>query len=183
MPWSNDHKIRTRQHILDAAAVLFARRGFEVSIDEVMRHADLTRGAFYAHFSSKSALYAEALQHAARANVARLKAASHRERVFGYLNDAHREGETINCPLACLVSDVAQQDAQVRDTYTHLFAGFVRHFQNDDDAPTDHKRALQQAVILVGGMAIARTLTSDKLAQDLLAACRELASDLIPSKA
>lgn len=177
MPWSADRKPRTRRQILDATATLFTRHGFEgVSIDAVMQQAGLTRGAFYAHFASKGELYSEALRHAALANATRLEHASPRERTLGYLSESHRRGDDVNCPLACLVSDVAQQDARVRDTYTRLFAGFVRHCQAAEEDPAERERALQQAVTLIGGMAIARTLSDDTLAEEVLAACRALVS-------
>lgn len=183
MPWSDDHKLNSRHRILSAAALIFSRQGFEAtSIDTVMQNAGLTRGAFYAHFASKSELYAEALRHAAQANIERLKEASFCERVFGYLSDAHRNGKEINCPLACLISDVTQQDDRVRDTYTQLFAGFVDHFQSTDSGISGRKLALQQSVILIGGMAISRNLTDELLAQELLDVCRTLALDLAEGK-
>lgn len=183
MPWNEDHKSLTRQRILESAAVLFSQQGFDAtSIDNVMEHAGLTRGAFYTHFASKSELYAEALSTAARKNIVRLEGACPNDRVFDYLSDAHRKGETINCPLACLVSDVAQQDKSVRDTYTRLFAGFVRHCQSTDADPDDRKQAMQQAVLLIGGIAISRNLTDESLAKELLDVCRSLALDLIPAQ-
>lgn len=183
MPWSEHHKPHTRHRILNAAESLFSRQGLKsTSIDNVMKNAGLTRGAFYAHFASKGELYAEALTHAAQANAARLTKASPRERVFGYLNKAHREGKAINCPLACLISDVAQQDEMVRDTYTRLFSGFVSHCQSTDSVLSERQNALQQAVILIGGLAISRNLTDDILAEELLDACRTLALDLIPTE-
>ncbi|ASJ72916.1 TetR/AcrR family transcriptional regulator [Granulosicoccus antarcticus] len=182
MPWNEDHKSHTRYRILESAAVLFSQQGFNgASIDQVMEHAGLTRGAFYTHFASKSELYAEALSWAAQENVARLKGACPSDRVFDYLSDAHRNSETINCPLACLVSDVAQQDQSVRDTYTRLFAGFVSHCQSTDSNSDDRKQAMQQAVLLIGGIAISRNLTDEPLAQELLDVCRTLALDLIPT--
>ncbi|MDR5868424.1 TetR/AcrR family transcriptional regulator [Halomonas koreensis] len=173
MPWSADHKVRTRHRILEAAATLFTHHGFtEASIDDVMRHAGLTRGAFYAHFASKGELHAESLLHAARSQAHRLEGVAPRELAPGYLSQAHRQGEAINCPLACLVSDVAQQDKRVRDTYTRLFAGFVARCQDADASSPDRERTLQRAVALIGGMAIARTLSDDTLAEEVLAACR-----------
>ena len=63
MPYTAEHKARTRARIIEAARVLFNRRGFEqVSIDEIMQHAGLTRGGFYNHFASKDELYAEAIR-------------------------------------------------------------------------------------------------------------------------
>lgn len=183
MPWNENHKSLTRQRILDSAAVVFSRQGFNgTSIDNVMEHAGLTRGAFYKHFASKSELYSEALCCAAQANIAHLRDACPSDRVFGYLSDAHREGEAINCPLACLVSDVAQQNKSVRDTYTRLFAGFISHCQSTDSDPIDRKCAMQHAVVLIGGIAISRNLTDEPLAQELLDVCRTLALDLMPTK-
>ncbi len=61
MPYPSDHKQKTRQRIVEAARVMFNRHGYDqVSIDEIMAEAQLTRGGFYAHFRSKEELFAEA---------------------------------------------------------------------------------------------------------------------------
>jgi TetR/AcrR family transcriptional regulator, transcriptional repressor for nem operon len=63
MPYSIEHKARTRAKIVESARILFNRHGFEqVSIDDVMRRAGLTRGCFHNHFASKDQLYAEAVR-------------------------------------------------------------------------------------------------------------------------
>jgi AcrR family transcriptional regulator len=52
-------KERTRERLLDAAAVVFARRGIEAaSLDEVAEAAGYTKGAIYSNFSSKTDLIA-----------------------------------------------------------------------------------------------------------------------------
>src|SRR5262245_56311806 len=62
MPYSPEHKQNTRQRILMSARRLFNRKGFaDVTIDEIMADAGLTRGGFYRHFPSKESLYSEAL--------------------------------------------------------------------------------------------------------------------------
>src|SRR5690242_8286768 len=62
MPYRPDHRVRTRARIVRSAQKLFNQHGFEgVSIDDIMAAAELTRGGFYRHFSSKSDLYAEAM--------------------------------------------------------------------------------------------------------------------------
>ena len=67
MPYSAVHKEQSRERILLAAVDLFCRKGFDqVSITQVMQHAKMTHGAFYAHFASKVSLYAEAIQTAAQ---------------------------------------------------------------------------------------------------------------------
>ncbi len=58
MPYPEDHKARSKDRILKSATELFCRYGFEkVSINQIMKLAKLTHGAFYAHFESKEALY------------------------------------------------------------------------------------------------------------------------------
>ena len=51
-------KAQTRQALLDAAGAVFAEKGFHgASIDMVAEEAGYTKGAVYAHFSSKEDLY------------------------------------------------------------------------------------------------------------------------------
>jgi AcrR family transcriptional regulator len=58
MPYSTNHKAKSRERILKSAIELFSHKGFEkVSIGQIMKLAKMTHGAFYAHFSSKEALY------------------------------------------------------------------------------------------------------------------------------
>src|SRR5207253_9506971 len=48
---------RTREALLDAAAAVFARRGFHgASLDEIAETAGYTRGAIYRHFADKEVL-------------------------------------------------------------------------------------------------------------------------------
>ena len=57
MPYSPEHKGGTRERILRSARQLFNRKGFsEVTIDEIMAAAGLTRGGFYNHFHGKEEL-------------------------------------------------------------------------------------------------------------------------------
>src|SRR4029450_9871277 len=61
MPVNPARNARTRAEILDHAGRLFRLRGYAgTNIDDVMLAAGLTRGAFYAHFTSKDELFTEA---------------------------------------------------------------------------------------------------------------------------
>lgn len=49
---------KTRQALLAAARVELGLRGYaETSVDEIVRRAEVTKGAFYHHFSSKEELF------------------------------------------------------------------------------------------------------------------------------
>ncbi len=180
MAWNPEHKYQSRGRILDSAARLFTTCGFDaVSIDRVMQDAGMTRGAFYSHFKSKSELYSDAMGHAAKAAIAGVKASCDSRDPYQllqrYLSQQHRNGEQFRCPLAFLVTDVAQQDSQVRETYTRLFSGFIDNLSQQRD-DSQREQLLQQAVMLVGGMAIARALSDDQLADELLQACQKAIS-------
>ena len=52
-----ERRAATRRALLDAARVLFARKGYaEVTVEEVVRRAGVTRGALYHHFEDKRLL-------------------------------------------------------------------------------------------------------------------------------
>jgi AcrR family transcriptional regulator len=53
----SERRARTRAQLLEAAARVFARRGFEgATVDEVAEEAGFTKGAVYDHFGSKEKL-------------------------------------------------------------------------------------------------------------------------------
>ena len=53
----------TRGRLIEAAARLFARRGFEgASVEEIAEEAGYSRGAFYSNFKNKDALFLAVLQ-------------------------------------------------------------------------------------------------------------------------
>jgi AcrR family transcriptional regulator len=56
-------KAETRSRLLEAAADVFFRRGYEAaSVEEITAEAGFTRGAFYSNFESKEQLLVELLQ-------------------------------------------------------------------------------------------------------------------------
>lgn len=65
-----ESQARTRAQLLDAAAGVFARRGFHgASLEEVAEQAGYTRGAVYSNFSSKDELFLAVLQERMRGQV------------------------------------------------------------------------------------------------------------------
>ena len=54
----------TRRLLLEAAAVVFAERGFEAAtLEEITERAGFTRGAFYSNFTSKDELFLALMEH------------------------------------------------------------------------------------------------------------------------
>src|SRR5437867_12745186 len=63
MRYGPEHKERTRERIVRAAALRFRSRGSErAGIGDLMRDLRLTHGGFYRHFDSKEGLFTEAFE-------------------------------------------------------------------------------------------------------------------------
>ena len=57
-----EKKAETRRRLLEAAAEVFIRRGFQgASVEEICEEAGFTRGAFYSNFRSKEEMFIELL--------------------------------------------------------------------------------------------------------------------------
>jgi len=183
MPYAPEHKARTRLRILEHAARLFRRHGYDgIGIDAIMDAAGLTRGAFYAHFRSKADLFA-AVTAAESDFVRRLQAAradggaGARAVIEAYLDPANRARIGAGCTLAALTGDVARAPQRVRKAYGEL----VRQLADELVAhvppalPDRRARALAAVALCFGGIAIARALADERLAGELAAACSERA--------
>jgi TetR/AcrR family transcriptional regulator, transcriptional repressor for nem operon len=166
MPHPKHRKHDTRRRILSAAARLFAEHGFEAtSIEQVMQACGLTRGGFYLHFRSKAALHAEALAHAAPAA----------GRPQEWL-DALFETAGQSAPWASLALDVGSQTPEVRQGYARTLAQ-VRDRLRDELAGRN-EAALAVTAMLVGALAVARTVDDAALRSMLASACRDAAQAL-----
>lgn len=175
MAWQEQHKQQSRDRILEAAAAMFARLGYsQVGISDVMLEAGLTRGAFYAHFASKADLYTQALAFAGEQVAKSFALPSHSLENFvkAYLHEDNLTERGMACPLACLVTDVAHCDEPVKQSYTQIFKCLLTQLRK----LSSHKNTdeiLADAVMMIGAVAIARTLTDIALGQQILRACQQ----------
>ena len=191
MRYAADQKEKTRARILGAAGRVFRREGYHASgVDKVMAEAGLTAGGFYAHFDSKQALLAEALEHAAAETGERLAAAT--ESISGrewvevflrrYLSLEHCLDIEGGCPLAALVSEVARADEAVKGGFERIVRDAVRKLAthaSGSRARAMDKRALAALAMCVGGLALARSVGNEKLAARILASCRSVATEIL----
>jgi TetR/AcrR family transcriptional regulator, transcriptional repressor for nem operon len=192
MPYTIEHKTRTRAKIVESARILFNHHGFEqVSIDTIMKRAGLTRGGFYNHFDSKDELYSEAVRSFITCNPFDLGQASSSAEptprelagilVNLYLSDATLADVDQHCPLIALPSDVARAGLEPRAAYTALVESLAEVFRaaflpDDTDAA---RKALLIVSLCVGGMVIARTSDDPQLRKTLRTAAREEALGLL----
>ncbi len=188
MPYAPEHKQRTRARIVECARKLFNRRGFaEVSIDEIMSAAGLTRGGFYHHFKTKEDLYTETLEafecgvptkglDDGAAGFPKRRSELARMIVDAYVSRRHLEDIDGQCPLIALPSDVARAGPTVRAAYRRLLESMAAvfeasaHQRNGVDA---RQQGLAIASTCVGAMVLARTIEDKALAHEICEAARE----------
>lgn len=191
MPLTAQHKQQSRERILTNAIALFAQQGFDgVSIDQVMERAGMTRGAFYAHFKSKSELYQYAIAEGVKGSVLLEKCPEGIEPIEWlatllkrYLSREHLAQENGSCPLACLATDVAIRDDAVRETYTAIYQGMnqVLLDHTDSHAGFDRQQGLALSAMMIGGIAVSRAVNDPKLVDEVLAACQNLGQQMLKS--
>lgn len=188
MPYSKEHKEKTKNRILESAFTLFTAKGFDgVTVDELMKNCNLTRGAFYAHFSSKAALYRESLQFAAsNTQLAQLKPDDISDKAWlkllldGYLSIEHVNGDK-PCPLAFLATDIITRDSETKLAYARAYAGINKRIIDYAKSYTncDEDKVLALTAMMIGAVAISRTINNPPTARKLLASCRKEAGAIL----
>ena len=192
MPYTAEHKAQTRDRIVSAARRLFNQGGFaQVTIEQIMSEAELTRGGFYNHFDSKEQLFTEVVACYITCNPLAVEARNGgidytnarcvaRRLIDLYLSDMVLDDVAQHCPLYALPSDAKSLGEASREAYTDLIRGMLGVFRAAL-AGHDDGEARGEAVIAlcVGGMVLARTTADPRLRQGLRASAHAQAVRLL----
>jgi TetR/AcrR family transcriptional regulator, transcriptional repressor for nem operon len=182
MRYPADHKQHTSQRILNAASTLFRSRGYDATgIDAVMASADLTAGAFYAHFPSKEDLLARSLESAFcesgtrwSRRLANLRGRDWvRKFASAYLSKAHRDNPELGCPMPALASEIGRIGGRSRAVFEKRLRGLIDMVGSEIDRDSPNKdEAIAAIALCVGGMMLSRAVDDPKLSDKILSACR-----------
>src|SRR6187551_556680 len=126
MKVSRQQADENRERVVDIAAQLFREKGFDgIGIAEVMKRAGLTHGGFYANFSSKDDLAAEACARAFARSAGKWEQRLDGSRgdqvaslLDSYLSDAHRDAPGTGCAMPSLAVDAGRQGRGVRRSFS-----------------------------------------------------------------
>jgi AcrR family transcriptional regulator len=173
----------THDRIVETAARALRSGGFHgIGVADIMKQAGLTHGGFYAHFSSREALLAEALERAGQDSRERLQrsvgagaakgSSPFQALVEGYLADRHLKSTESGCPVAALASEIPRQSGEVRAVATARVKSLLATVH--DALPAGHadEAAAVVASQLVGGLQLARALGDNAKGRQHLAAVR-----------
>ena len=173
-------KAETHDRIVRAAAKAIRRDGYaETGVAEVMHEAGLTHGGFYAHFSSREAMLAEALDRAAAdANASLAERATGDDPlaalVASYLSDRHVAATDAGCTIAALGGETRRQGPAIRKVATRHLTALVDTIAKLEPA-VDPLAALST---LVGALVIARIVDDPALSKRV----REAAARVVTAR-
>jgi TetR/AcrR family transcriptional repressor of nem operon len=196
MRYSTEHKQETHRRIVREAARQFRERGLDaVGVADVMAGVGLTHGGFYAHFTSKEELIAEALRSIQGAAAGRLGSSKGEpteasapstqvveEMVRRYLSPDHCERPGTGCVVAALGTDAPRHSPAARQELAERARGLARAFlpylQGGPGRPAE-EQAIGVAASLVGGLILARLEAEPAAAERVLVACQRFILDAL----
>ena len=195
MPYPAGHRTQMKQRIVHSARRLFNRHGFDqVSLDEIMLGAGLTRGGFYSYFKSKSDLYVEALncfftdpewKNCWEGVEIDLKSTDVGGQVVrAYLSRQHFEDVENSCPMIALPVDVTRGGVRLKRAFETVFAAMTSILERSMHGPgresgrNARSKAQAMAALCIGGMIVARAMENRASADGLRDACMSVALEL-----
>lgn len=179
---SRQEKSATHDALLQQASRLFRANGIEAtSVSDVMAKAGLTHGGFYRHFENKEALIGEAIHQTfdsllddieRQSETNGPKQAVHDYLDF-YLSEKHLIHPADGCPVPTLAAEVARSSEKIKEKFSQSLRRTIDVLAQgmsgtDENAKT---KAIQALALRVGAVLIARAC-NEKLAKDVLDACR-----------
>lgn len=181
--YATEHKAETRRRIVAAAGRRFKQDGIDGSgISTLMGDAGLTNGAFYAHFSSKDDLIAQAIADQLQDQLVTLQNlppgdAALADYIRNYLSPQHRDEPSAGCPSAALLDEICRCDDAARNAYTRGVKAIVGEIAArlssaetaDSRTPADTQTtALGMFTTLVATLQLARAVNDVSLSSDVL---------------
>jgi len=186
MRYDPEHKQRTRQKVLDIAAVRLRTHGVEESgVATIMELAGLTHGGFYAHFASKNALVVAAIERMFEQVTGRIDAGLERygqAKTFAlfvdrYLHTSHRDDASMGCPIAALAGEFGRLPRPAREAFNRGVERHIEAIANMLPLKKDRLRVdLATSIMaeMVGALLLARCATHEGASKRILERARRL---------
>jgi TetR/AcrR family transcriptional regulator, transcriptional repressor for nem operon len=184
MRYAETRKQETHDKLVGLAGRALREKGpDQLGVAELMRSAGLTHGGFYAHFKSKDALLAEALENAFAHSGQRVRQVTAgmparqalATYVDWYVSAAHRDEPATGCPIVALNSDLPRQSRKFRAVFgagVKSLLGMLAAWIEEAELPDAEALAASLLPAMAGAVAIARAVPDQPLSDALLASAR-----------
>jgi TetR/AcrR family transcriptional repressor of nem operon len=184
MRYSETHKAETHAKLVKLAGRALREKGPEgLSVAELMGSAGLTHGGFYAHFKSKDALLAEALQEIFLESDRRLGQMTEglpprvalARFIDSYVSPAHRDKPSSGCAIVALNSDLPRQSKRFRaafDAGVRQLIGSLADLIEASGIADGERLATFVPATMAGAVVLSRAVSDEGLSDALLASAR-----------
>jgi TetR/AcrR family transcriptional repressor of nem operon len=184
MRYGDTHKQDTHDKLIRLAGRALREKGPEqLGVADLMQSAGLTHGGFYAHFKSKDALLAEALENAfvhsgqrvrqlTDGMPARQALASY---IDWYVSAVHRDDPGNGCPIVALNSHLPRQSRRFRAAFgagVKSLLAILAAWIAQAGIPDGEALAASLLPAMAGAVAIARAVPDPVLSDALLDSAR-----------
>lgn len=181
MKVSKEQAAQNRERVVETAAKLFREHGYNgIGVADLMKAAGLTHGGFYAKFSSKEALLAEAAAKAIEVSmedwdrvVAKQPGDPLRAVTEAYLSPLHRDQIGRGCAIAALGPELSRLSDDVRDAVTDGVSKQIDKLapmMPQADPQAQRQSALAAYAAMVGALVLARAVSDEKLSTEMMEA-------------
>jgi AcrR family transcriptional regulator len=176
MRYPSTHKEKTRKKLIDSARAITKRGGFGTTgVDELMASIGLTGGAFYGHFPSKEALFAELVEQEI-SNSADMLAGDESsppdhvvKRLRSYLSSYHALHPETGCVLPALGPEIARAAPEVRAAVEQGLKRLQKSWRGRIGDPDAAWALIAQCV---GALVLSRAVESERTRKEILASSR-----------
>ena len=191
-----ESRLETRTKLLDSAAQLFARGGYEgASVDLIAESAGYSKGAFYSNFESKEAIFLELLDTHKRREIDALAQLLAQDVPTSELVSLIRNSESSRVSdfdfgllsaefqlQACRDKTFAKTYAKLHRTHVDTMAGLIaKLFAKLDRTPPSEPKDLADIIMaLTTGLSLQRTSVQGPLRKGFLTAAILLVLGLEP---
>ena len=185
MRYDSEHKQRTREKVLKAAAKAIRAQGpHRVGVAAVMGKAGLTHGGFYAHFESKDDLVAAAIGQMfdeTRSTWDKLTQSKQPAEALAayvdfYLSTMHRDAVSAGCPIPILAPELRRLGKPSRDQFAAGVARLRERLRVQlEAAGIAHpvEEASSMLAEMVGALALARAEPDSERSESILNASKQ----------
>ena len=185
MRYDSEHKQRTREKVLKAAAKAIRAQGpHRVGVATVMGKAGLTHGGFYAHFASKDDLVAAAIgqmfeetgSNWERLTQAKQPAAALAAYIDFYLSTTHRDAVGAGCPIPILAPELRRLGKPSRDQFAAGVARLTERLCSQLellDVPNARDEAGSMLAEMIGALALSRSEQDAQRSDAILTASKQ----------
>lgn len=170
MRYSANHKLETKEKLLQSSSVSAKKSGFSsVGVDGLMKAIGLSGGAFYKHFSSKDELFASIVERELRQSLERLGADQDRDKLERclkhYLSMSHVDHPETGCALPVLGAEIARSDVVIRQQAEHWICQLQESWAQVLESDSLAWAILSQCI---GALVVARMLVTPELQRRVL---------------